>query len=58
MYLVGASIFRSKISSVIALLFVGVYAFGVWLIIWHAIFNNNPILQVMMGGAQASLELQ
>ena len=50
--------FRSTINSYIAYIFVGVYVFGVGLVLWYATYNSNPIANVMLKGmtAQARTE--
>ncbi|HVY72501.1 MAG TPA: hypothetical protein VG984_00390 [Candidatus Paceibacterota bacterium] len=43
----NVSIFRSWINPAISLLFVGSFALGAGLLIWHAAFGENPIANAM-----------
>jgi hypothetical protein len=41
------SIFKSKVSGFLSLIFVGTFALGAGLIIWHAAFGENPLANAM-----------
>ena len=43
----NATILGSWVNPVISLLFVGSFALGAGLIIWHTAFGENPIANVM-----------
>lgn len=44
--------FSTNINSFVALVFVGSFALGVGLVVWHAAIGNNPIADFL---AQASV---
>jgi len=42
-----ADIFRTRVNTIVGILFVGSFAFGAGLIIWHAAFGVNPVENVL-----------
>ena len=50
------SILKSNVNGLLALLCVGTFALGAWLIVWHAAFGENPIANAMW--AQMSADNQ
>ncbi len=38
---------NAKVNGILALLFVGTFTLGAWLIVWHAAFGQNPVADVI-----------
>ncbi|MDO8548180.1 MAG: hypothetical protein Q7R71_00710 [bacterium] len=44
---VSQSVLQSKVNGFLALLFVGSFTLAAWLIVWYAVFGENPIANAM-----------
>ena len=43
----NGNIWSSQVNLFLSLLFVGSFTFGAGLILWHAYFGNNPIVDIL-----------
>lgn len=46
----------SNINSILALMFVGVFSVGAWLVIWDATYDVNPVADLMVGSVVSPAE--